>query len=128
MGELVDCVTAGLRHRIGLCISRIDHIPMYGLLIISMDAAAVAWVRSVITVPPDPMVISRISNGKQRAVDFDISATRHLVMRIQGLLLGIPNHHRDHNWPKRKNKCEILLSLCNSLANSAAVSTDNTGR
>ena len=113
----VDCVISGLRHRIGLCISRIDHIPAYGRLMISMDAAAVAWVRSAITAPPDSKIIARITNNKQKAIDFDVSATRHLVLRIQGLLLSVPTANRDIHWPKRKNKCDVLLSISTSLAN-----------
>jgi hypothetical protein len=116
VGEVVDCVTVGLRVRLGLCISRIDRIPAFGMLIISMDAAAVAWARSVVTAPPDPVVVSRIASGKQSPVDFDVSSTKHLVTRTQGLLLAVPAASRDHNWVKRKNKCDILLSLCTSLA------------
>jgi len=118
VGDVVDCVTVGLRVRIGLCLSRIDRIPGFGMLIISMDAAAVAWARSVITAPPDPVVVSRIANGKQSPVDFDVASTNHLVTRTQGLLLSVPSAARDHNWSKRKTKCDTLLSLCTSLATS----------
>ena len=82
-----------------------------------MDAAAVAWVRSAITSPPDPKIIARITNNKQKAIEFDVAGTRHLIIRIQGLLLSMPLGNRDIHWPKRKNKCDILLSISTSLAN-----------
>lgn len=102
----------------GVCLSRIDHIPQYGSLIMSMDAEAVAWGRSAITIPADPMIIDLIATGKQKPIDFDVNASKHLVIRLQGLLLSISNgSKRDHYWHKRKNKCDMLLSLLTSLAN-----------
>ncbi len=111
----IDTATSGLRMRIGSLISRVDRLPHYGRLLLLLDAEAVAWARSSVTLPPDPMVIDRIASGRQSPLDFSIPGTRHLVIYLQSMLSQFSD--RDHAWQKRKQKIDVLMGLCSALAN-----------
>jgi hypothetical protein len=75
----------------------------------------VAWVREAVG-PPDRATLDGILKGKIRVVNFDVPSTRHLVIRVQALLFGVPISSRDERWMERKTKCDALLSLCSSLS------------
>ena len=51
-------------------------------------------------------------------VDFDIFAVRHFILRLHAMLLLVPisSGQRDKKWIERKEKTEVLLSLCGNLA------------
>jgi hypothetical protein len=104
-----------LRIRIGNAITCIERIPACGSLLASLDPQALSWVREAVG-PPDRAIVDSIMKGKQKVIIFDVPSTRHLVIRVQALLFGVPITNRDERWMERKTKCDALLSLCSSLS------------
>ena len=62
------------------------------------------------------VVIDGVLKGKVKVVGFDVSSSRHLVVRVQALLFCVPLASRDAKWSERKGRCDALLSLCSSLS------------
>ena len=65
--------------------------------------------------------------GKEPPISFNLAATRHLILRMQAILLAVPSRDggRDAMWLERKEKCDALLSVCNSLAPLQSYSHEN---
>ncbi len=110
-----DRVVGALRVRIGTTISNIDHLSSFGHILALMDSEALAWTRGAVG-PPDAKLVDMIATGKAKAISFNLSTTRHLVLCMQTFLLVVDGVDRDGRWLEKKAKCDALLSLCTVLA------------
>lgn len=133
---IVDLICAALRKRIGEVVAVMEKSPVFGPFVARMDAEAVDWVLKAVQK-------NKIDLGKNDyAMNINIPSTRHLIISLQGILLGIPlekrgfiyddmftlhpslkwlkSFERDENvaktWFEKKGKCDALLSLSTSLA------------
>ena len=90
---MIDSVTASLRMRLGLAVSRVTGMAQYGQLVATMDSEACAWVRGCVS--REKMMegnsLEEIGNGigKER-----MASTRELILKLQSLLLTIPLKER----------------------------------
>lgn len=115
--DIMDKLTEGIRARFGQTVAYLEKIPACGSLLASLDSDASAWARAAIGAP-DRATIEAIYKGKSKLINYDVPSTRHLVIRIQGVLLSVAAPQRDAQWIERKNKCDALLSLCSSMSTS----------
>jgi hypothetical protein len=115
--KLIDIAVSFVRKKIGDVIVTMDQIPEFTSIIVTMDAEGMSWCKSASGLP-DANEVIRIANGHRPAIDFDLFAVRHFILRLHALLLLIPSSggQRDKKWGERKSKTEILLSLCGNLA------------
>ncbi len=83
-------------------------------LIPLLDPDASSWCKE--SIPPNDMTtIEAITRGRSRIAEYNPATTKHLVIRIQALLLSIPSSRRDDSWVHRKQKCDALHGLCSFL-------------
>ena len=112
--RLMDEILHAVRKRIGTTIACMDHILEYSGVLVSMEAASSAWCRAAVGKPNEADIIA-VAKGIKAAVDFDLVGTRHLILRVQALLLSALSESRDRLWKERKEKCDVLLALCTTL-------------
>lgn len=106
-----------MRTRLGHTVSLIDRIPACGPLLASLDPDASNWARDAVTTP-DSVAVANVIKGKSPLLPYDIKSSRHLVIRIQALLLTVPSAERDDTWRIRKSRSDSLLAVCTSFASS----------
>jgi hypothetical protein len=68
-----------------------DKIPEFASVLVAMDAQAMSWGKACGKLP-EPLEILDISRGIKPAVNFDLLATRHLVLKMQSFLLTISGY------------------------------------
>lgn len=144
--KMVDTVIQGLRLRMGALVARLEQLPSYGPLLASMDADALTWARRALSGAAEAAIVGNtkmlenIAQGKERALNLDLAATRHLIICIQSVLLAVPVRERHgtgledesgrvasnvvSSWIEQKSRCDALLTLCKtfSLVNTSAKS------
>ena len=111
---MVDCITEKLRVRLGATIVRIENISGCAELVPLLDPDAASWCKDHIP-PSDVAVLEAISRGRSRITEYNPTTTKHLVIRIQALLLSVPSARRDDSWVARKQRCDALHGLCSFL-------------
>ena len=116
-GKLLDLSINSTRKLLGEVIVIIDLIPELASVIVSMDAEGMSWCKAA-SGPPNADDVIQIANGQRSVIDFDVFAVRHFILRLHAILLLVPisSGQRDKKWSERKEKTEVLLSLCGNLA------------
>ena len=89
--SLIDILIQSLRKRIGGVLVNMDKIPEFSSVLVAMDAQAMSWGKAC-GKQPEPLEILDISRGIKPAVNFDLLATRHLVLKMQSFLLTISGY------------------------------------
>jgi hypothetical protein len=83
---VMDCVIQGIRHRVGGCLATMERIQACGPLLASFDPDCYSWAREA-SGPPDHMELEDVIKGRRGVVVFNVPASRHLLIRVQALLL-----------------------------------------
>ena len=129
---MVDTLCTALRLRLGCVVARVERLAAYGPLLASMDAEAVAWARKAVPAAliPDTATLEQIARGRGAgALNINLSSTRHLVICMQGILLGVPVKDRyDISLNAGESGAPLPSSLNgrsrgNSVEETAAVAT-----
>lgn len=115
--SVVDCITEKIRARLGTTMSRMDSLPACADLIPLLDPDAAGWCKEGVPAP-EATVLEAITRGRCRMAEYAPSTTKHLVIRVQALLLSIPSTRRDNAWVLRKQRCDALHGLCSFLFSS----------
>ena len=121
----IDIVHQAIRKRIGFSIAILDIIPKYAPSLVILDADTMRWCRDSYEGSLDQKDIILIAEGKKSAIHFDIQGTRHLLLKLQALLLSVVVPMRDVKWFERKQTCDNLLALLSGLANVVGNSRNN---
>ena len=84
--SVMDCVIQGVRHRVGTCLATMERLQACGPLLASFDPDSYSWSREA-SGPPDHVELEEVKKGRRQLVPFDVPASRHLLIRVQALLL-----------------------------------------